>query len=208
MIDVPNQDSYYGIYGLVNEPIEFTGNAAGEHPPFIYHWDFGDDTTSEEQNPSHTYSESSEYKVKLTVTDDKGVSFYDLKTVYIQETNQPPDQPMLMGFPIAKAGEYAWHSITLSDPDESILYIYEEFFGDESGTWWGPYLPGETIYIRSLNRVEMGIYDVKVKAKDPYGAESDWATLKVFVPKSKSISDFNPWFSRLIKHFPILKLII
>ena len=35
------------------------------------------------------------------------------------------------------------------------------------------------------NWSEEGEYIVKAKAKDPYGAESDWATLEVTVPKNK-----------------------
>ncbi|MHA2431307.1 MAG: hypothetical protein ACXACC_09820 [Promethearchaeota archaeon] len=41
-----------------------------------------------------------------------------------------------------------------------------------------------------------------------YGAESDWATLEVTVPRSKQINDYNPWISRLIERFPILKLLL
>jgi PKD repeat protein len=33
-------------------------------------WDFGDGTTSTEQNPVHTYAERGRYDVQLTVTDD------------------------------------------------------------------------------------------------------------------------------------------
>ena len=33
-------------------------------------WDFGDDGSSTEQNPTHTYENLGEYTVSLTVTDD------------------------------------------------------------------------------------------------------------------------------------------
>lgn len=39
-----------------------------------YHWDFGDNTTSEEQNPTHSYAAAGKYEVTLTVTDADGNS--------------------------------------------------------------------------------------------------------------------------------------
>jgi thermitase len=35
-------------------------------------WDFGDNSTSTEQNPGHTYTDAGKYTVKLTVTDNRG----------------------------------------------------------------------------------------------------------------------------------------
>ena len=37
-----------------------------------WHWDFGDGTTSMEQNPAHRYSDDGRYRVKLTVRDNEG----------------------------------------------------------------------------------------------------------------------------------------
>ncbi len=37
-----------------------------------YSWKFGDDATSTEKSPSHTYSSKGEYTVELTVTDENG----------------------------------------------------------------------------------------------------------------------------------------
>jgi hypothetical protein len=59
------------------------------------------------------------------------------------------------------------------------------------------------------NWTERGIYNIKVKARDMYGAESEWSEpLVVSMPKNKSIDIFNPWLFRLIQRFPILKLLI
>lgn len=46
-----------------------------------YHWDFGDSTTSEEENPTHTYEAMGEYTVVLTATDADGATKTAEKTV-------------------------------------------------------------------------------------------------------------------------------
>ena len=52
-----------------------------------YLWDFGDQTFSSEQNPSHTYNIPGNYVVKLTVTNIAGQSSYNrLITVYQKPT--------------------------------------------------------------------------------------------------------------------------
>ena len=37
-----------------------------------YLWDFGDGTTSYQQNPTHVYSTDGEYLIQLTVKDNEG----------------------------------------------------------------------------------------------------------------------------------------
>jgi hypothetical protein len=200
---------YYGnYYGLINEPVEFHGDASGEHPPFTYHWDFGDDTTSNEQNPTHTYTASGEYPVTLTVTDDNDNSFFDKSAVFIQETNQPPNTPVIEGPTQINKDEYFWINVTFGDPDNSDIEACYEGFGLDTG-WVGPYPigGGQADYLR-WNLTEEGEYTYKAKARDPYGAESEWAEIVFTVSKRKSLNDFNPWISRLIQRFPILELLI
>ncbi|WP_164891098.1 PKD domain-containing protein [Botryobacter ruber] len=50
----------------------FVNESTIESGTMTYLWDFGDGTTSTERNPKHRYSEARLYKVKLTVTSDKG----------------------------------------------------------------------------------------------------------------------------------------
>jgi C1A family cysteine protease len=196
-------------YGLINEPLEFKGETGGEHPPFTFHWDFGDESYSEEQNPAHTYTSEGKYDVTLTVTDDNDESFYEKTTVWIQETNSPPDTPIIDGSAEIVKDEYCWYNISYSDPDDSPIYVREIVFEWDDGGWWGPFEFGEPVERNWYwNWTEEGDYIVKAKARDVYGAESDWAILEVTVPRSKQINDYNLWISRLIERFPILKLLI
>jgi PKD repeat protein len=58
-------------------PVTFSADAKGS-PPFTYFWDFGDGSTSRDQNPTHVYSGNGKYAVTLTVTNRYGS---DTKTV-------------------------------------------------------------------------------------------------------------------------------
>ena len=50
------------------------GELPGQSPE--YSWDFGDMNTSEEENPSHTYTEDGTYEVTLTITNQCGTNVF------------------------------------------------------------------------------------------------------------------------------------
>lgn len=60
----PEQEDFF-TYNFIDVSIGQEGNA-----PDNWYWDFGDGTTSEEQNPNHVYTEEGMYEVCLTITTD------------------------------------------------------------------------------------------------------------------------------------------
>jgi PKD repeat protein len=57
-------------FSVVNEPIQFTDTsllAEGQSAISSWLWEFGDGTTSTEQNPQHTYTQTGTYTVALTI---------------------------------------------------------------------------------------------------------------------------------------------
>jgi len=73
----PNEDNlmveiYGPNTGEVGEELEFQGTALdllGATGTYSYHWDFGDGSTSNMQNVTHSYSAEGDYEITLTVTD-------------------------------------------------------------------------------------------------------------------------------------------
>jgi len=67
--------------------VHFTGSGTDIDGSITsYHWDFGDGSTSDEQNPTHTFHHDGEdyrcsYSIKLTVTDDKGAEDTDYEYI-------------------------------------------------------------------------------------------------------------------------------
>jgi PKD repeat protein len=71
----------------VNATITFTDNStAGDANITSWLWDFGDNTTSNETNPTHAYTAADTYTVTLTVTDDNALT--DTATAEITVTEE------------------------------------------------------------------------------------------------------------------------
>lgn len=70
--------------------------------------------------------------------------------------------------------EYSFESST-TDPEADELYYQWEFDdGSKVSAWYGPYASGEVCSIG--HTFEEGDYDVQVRAKDGFGAETEWST--------------------------------
>ncbi|HVQ01401.1 MAG TPA: PQQ-binding-like beta-propeller repeat protein [Candidatus Thermoplasmatota archaeon] len=77
---------YHGYCGY---SLKLWGAAFGGTPPYIYHWDFGDGTSSDNENPTtHNYSVIGNYTATFTVTDSEGNTSSD--TAQVTVTYVPP----------------------------------------------------------------------------------------------------------------------
>jgi hypothetical protein len=65
-------DAYASNIGSIGENIQFNGSVeplTGQ-PPYTYRWDFGDQSSSTQLNPTHTYTKAGVYTYTFTVTDN------------------------------------------------------------------------------------------------------------------------------------------
>lgn len=67
--------------GQVPLSVSFTASVSGGTSPYSYSWNFGDGSTSSQQNPSHTYNNAGQYTVTLTVTDSNNSQASDSLTI-------------------------------------------------------------------------------------------------------------------------------
>jgi len=193
-------------YGLIDEPLQFTGSHWGGYSPHSYHWDFGDTHTSEEQNPTHIYTDAGNYTVTLTVTDDSGNTSDDATWAWIQETNAPPGKPNIDGPTSGNAGTSYDYTFEAIDPDGSVIWYFIDW-GDNTDTGWlGPYDSGEQI-TESYTWSSQGTYTIKAKAKDPYGEEGPWGYLDVTMPVNQNIQ-INSQQSSTTLFFQILQRLL
>jgi hypothetical protein len=70
------------------DTISFTGSTCGGDPPYSWSWNFGDGTSSTNQDPTHKYTRSGTYAVSLQVTDDAERTHATTLSVVVSSANQ------------------------------------------------------------------------------------------------------------------------
>lgn len=201
------------INGDIGEELIFDGSDSFDHEGEIisHEWDFGDGNNSSGETTTHSYKSNGIYQVTLTVVDNEGNTGVDAIWAFIEKSNNPPNTPTINGSLEGKKGTEYEYKFSAIDPNDDDLY-YFIYWGDINyDSWIGPFPSGEEI---TLNHtfIDEAFYTLRVKAKDCYNSESDWATLEVTMPKNKAFN-FNlnllSWlFKRFPNAFPILKQIL
>jgi hypothetical protein len=120
---------------------------------------------------------------------------------YSRSQDEPPEkQTTPFGQINGKPGIIYNYSTSSIDPDGDKLYYFWDWGDKTTGSWFGPYNSGEIVE-QGHSWAKKGTYDIKVKVKDKWGMESNWATLTVTMPYSynKPIPQF---LERLSQRFP------
>jgi PKD repeat protein len=139
--------------GVAPLSVSFIGNATDEDGTIdSYLWNFGDGNTSQEQNPTHVFTDADTYNVSLTVTDNNGVS----ATAYLLVSLVPPQ---IVFQPVAEAD-------TAETSNETFLYCEKYVFMNDSEI---PTVSHEEIYLK---------FDL---SSIPEGIQVDSATLMLFL---------------------------
>jgi parallel beta-helix repeat protein len=198
-------DAHGPYYGLINKPVNFSGSASGGYRPYNWHWDFGDGTTSDEQNPTKSYSNPGNYSINLTVTDNVGNTTNDISWAWIQDGNEPPDKPDIEGPKNIRFDKIYYWNFTSIDPEGKNIWFYIDW-DDWNSRWYGPYNSGEEITITHQYIYDPWApleYTIRAKAKDVYGDESNWSEFEVNIPRFRASS--NLWLKYLFEQYPILE---
>ncbi len=81
-----------------------------------YAWDFGDGASDAGSTASHTFELAGTYSIRLTVTDNNGLTATDARTVTVHEPGEPPGDPGALTFRAASASSAIGRSVSLSAP--------------------------------------------------------------------------------------------
>lgn len=141
-----------------------------------------------------------------------GASFADRLAWWESDLHQQPSKPEKPSGPTSgKPGiEYTFETVS-TDPYNNRLY-YKWSWGDGNfSDWLGPYDSGEEC-ITSNIWSKKGTMEIKVKAKNTNGGESDWSdSLIVSMPKNK-VFKINPYILQYLENhqhlFPIIRQIL
>jgi len=122
-------------------------------------------------------------------------------------TNNPPEKPERpVGDIKGKIGKEYQYTTSSIDPDgDSLYYLFD--WGDGSySEWLGPYESGETVNASHVWE-KRGTYEIKVKAKDEYGSQSNWSdVLVISMPKLPIRAVFDMITEWLLQFFGIKSL--
>ena len=115
-------DAHYA-FATVPTKVNFVDNSMGS-TPMTYQWDFGDGSTSTEQNPSHMYTLRGMYTVKLTVTNQFGSST-EIKKDYVSIGMGPKAE-----FAATPATGNVPLSVQFTDKSQGQVATWQWDFGD------------------------------------------------------------------------------
>jgi len=182
-----------------------------------YKWDWGDGTNSGWLGPypawtyndwakvSHSWDKPGTYDVKVKAKDTSGETTDWSDTLYVNIRSNPPNEPSITGsVENLKPNKEYIYKFRSTDPDgDKIYYLID--WGDGSNVKLGPFGSGEEIEGKHSWAKKNTDYNIRAKAEDIHGEESDWSTLRVSTPK-----DYNPigFWMKILDRFPILRNIV
>jgi len=137
---IPTAEANGGYNGVMNEAINFTsaGSVDSDGRIVTYHWDFGDGSTSAEENPSYIYTASGTFTATLTVTDNDNNEASDSSLVNISVGNQAPIAQTNGPFNEFVNTSIAFSSNGSVDHDGTIVSYYWDFGDGNSSTLANP----------------------------------------------------------------------
>jgi len=136
--------------------VNFTDQSSGS--PTSWSWDFGDDGTSTQQNPSHTYTNPGIYTVRLTLSNDCGSDTLT-KVEYITAGQDP-----VADFTGSPTSGCAPLTVNFTDQSTDNPTIWSWDFGD--GGWSNQQNPFH-VY------VSPGVYNLTLSASNDCGSDNE-----------------------------------
>jgi len=132
-------------------------------------------------------------------------------TLAIGEESQAPAKPEDLDGPTSgKINEEHTYTASTTDPDGDQLYYLFGWGNGEFSGWVGPYDSGDTAEA-SYSWSEQGDYEIRVKAKDDHGVQSEWSDpLPVTMPKNNAFIDsiLLQILEKLMERFPLLEQLL
>ncbi len=112
-----------------------------------------------------------------------GTNEIKVTVTIINQDNKAPDTPGTLNIEqdTLAAGETAEFETYAADPDGNDVYFMFDYGNGEASGWIGPYA-SNSLCVHTYNYPSAGDYEVMVKARDEFDAESQWtASLPVSI---------------------------
>lgn len=118
---------------------------------------------------------------RATGSTDRGEAFWDDFIICnMSISNNPPELPEFSGKENGTVCLEYYLNITTFDPDGDDIYLNIDWGEGNYSKWFGPFSSGQSVKFSHIYTAT-GIYCIKVKAKDTYGLQTNWATIKITI---------------------------
>ncbi len=205
-------------HGTINREYSFSSVSTDPNNDQIYYlfnWDDG--TTSGWLGPytsgvtifgSHAWSSIGQFNVTVKAKDTNGAtSGWSAPQTITIVLNDAPDIPTIKGPATGAPGKPYLFRMQTTDANGDNVYYFIDWGDNTTTEWIGPYNSGaEATTTHTWS--QQGTYNIKVKAKDIVGDESDWGTMNIEMPTEYrfSIQTFFQHIFEMFPHmFPILR---
>jgi len=187
----------------------FKGHGVDEDGVILaYNWSSDVDSWLSEKPDFETNNLSKgTHNITFRVKDDDNTWSQNVTEKLVITDNLPPDKPIISGKTSGKTKIEQEYKINTTDPEGNNVFYFVDWGDGTNSSWLGSYDSGEEITAKHVWNVK-GNYTIKVKAKDIFNGESDWATLTVTMPYSynKPMPHFvELLFQRFPNAFPLLR---
>ncbi len=138
----------------------FTNTTLGMYNTYL--WDFGDGSSSTEENPTHIFLSSGPHTVSLTVTNECG-SNINTSIVSMVGIEENTDQEKLSVYPNPSTGTFTISMITLTQSEVKISV--KNILGKEVFTIDRYSIDGSLTQVIDLSKESIGIYFVHIEVE-------------------------------------------
>jgi len=186
----------------------------GNNIRYIVDWDDGSAMTfsdfiesGETYTASHQWNTKGNHEMRIKARDKFGKESKWSETLTVTVINNNPNKPSIPDGPTSgKIKNSYTYSTTSTDPDSHQLKYGFDWDGDDQVDDWTSLVDSGESASKSHAWTTQGNYEIKVKAQDEYGEESEWSDpLSISMPKNKIISCYL--LKILEQHLPLSLLI-
>jgi parallel beta-helix repeat protein len=201
-----NNNIYHNnfIHNLVNANDEGGNNWDNGYPSGGNYWsDYigNDDYHGQNQDiPGHDRFGDIPYEIPC----EHGTDYYPLIDTD-DWLNEAPVNISLTGQTYGTAGEEYYYYVSSKDPNGDPIFYKFDWGDDSYSDWIGPYISGTEG--SESHTWSVGVYDIRVKAKDTRGLETDWSNpFRITMPRNRYTNlIFLRILQRFIDSFPIIR---
>ena len=199
-------------YGDTDEELTYTIVAEDYEGNDVYYyvdWDdgtyddwFGPYPSDEEVTVSHSWESDGDYNIRARAKDIHDSIGSWSKNYLIRIGDEYPSVPDINGPRVGTTGVKYDYGFVSTDPEgDNISYEITWGDGTNENTTFQP--SGYEVMI-SHTWAEDGVYKIRARAQDEFGAYSDWKEISITMPRNKMMP--GQFLMRFLERYPVLNL--